>query len=125
MSNNITTNKYTLAKDLNKIFGKEVLNSITIHGSVVQINVKEDKVSPEVVAESVDTSIKEDTILLDVEVIGEVEVQFDLEHALSIKKKKELDLYCTPFNYELDGRKSLKDMKQQLRDLVVDKEDVE
>jgi hypothetical protein len=150
MNNNITSSKYSLAKDLNKIFGKEVLNTITIHGSVVQISVKDGvvgslEIEPELydqpkVEVKVDGVVVDNTIdpseitiadsdIMGVELSGDIEIElltkFDLEFALSIGKKKELDLYCTPFGYELDGRKSLKVMKEQLGRLIVDKEDVE
>ncbi len=48
----------------------------------------------------------------------EVTGGLDITLALKMENKKELDEYCSQFGYTLDGRKALKNMKKQLRDLL-------
>lgn len=94
-----------LATELNLPFDKDMSRK---YGSQFCVYFKDIE---EIVEEA-----KEEVLVVESEEV--VEDFIDLEKAKKLRTKKALDEYAQEFGYELDARKSLKNMMKQLEELV-------
>lgn len=131
MSKRLITDKYKIVKALNEHFGKEVFKQLDIHGSQVSIEFAEDLSIEETVVKEEKTEEKSESIVepspetdggegiqTKQETVETEEDAFDLEKALSIKVKKDLDVYSTKHGYPLNGKLSLANMRKELKEKV-------